>query len=93
VSTVDELDAALDLADEQSKADGLPYFVHIYPEETAVNPLAGRVLALGVGRDDFACLKYEGTYAAGDLDGGEPPEWYYGNTPTEYRAGLAVRSP
>ncbi|WP_020576960.1 Imm1 family immunity protein [Actinopolymorpha alba] len=74
VSTVDELDHALDEVNREAEQDQVPYAVYVF------TPAAwdGPVLALGVGRD-FSFLNFDNAHVVGDLDSDKPTEWWYGN--------------
>lgn len=76
VSTVEELDAALDKADADARAASKPMAVSLYLDSEGPD---GHAMTLGVGRD-FSCLTYDASYVAGDLDNGQPTAWWFGPT-------------
>jgi Immunity protein Imm1 len=84
-STVEELDAVLDKATDESREDGYPYLVQIY---LADDPHGGPLLKLGVGHT-FSFLWYDKTYVAGDLDGGHVTSWDWSG-PNDQPAGTGI---
>ena len=75
VSTVAELDELFDTITDQAKADGFPAGVVLYLDDEGPD---GPGLMLGLGRE-WSVLMDGPLYVPGDLDGGEPSAWFYGN--------------
>jgi hypothetical protein len=74
VSTVEELDAGLDDTEEWARENGRPVWVYIFTPKNWDGPVS----SLGLGRD-FSFSSFDNAHAVGDMDGGQPAEWWDGS--------------